>query len=76
MPNIANTSRIPIVLPTKGGESVSIGPGETANIDIDKDDITVAAHITAGTLVVGGTKAEVEKVAKQGTGPATPQQVA
>lgn len=76
MPNIANTSRIPVVVTTKGGDPVSIGPGETANIDIDKDDLTVAAHITAGTLVVGGTKAEVEKAAKQGAGPATPQQAA
>ena len=76
MPNIANTSRIPIVLQPKSGEPVSIAPGETANIDIDKDDITVAAHVAAGTLVVGGSKAEVEKAAKQGAGPATPQQVA
>ncbi|WP_427023037.1 hypothetical protein ACP4J4_10370 [Aureimonas ureilytica] len=73
MPNIANTSRGTVVLIEKGGEPRSVAPGETASFDLDKDHPANAAAIGAGIVVVGGTKAQAEKVAAQGAGPATPQ---
>ncbi len=73
MPNIANTSRSTVVVTSKDGKATSIPSGGTTDFDIDKDAPGNAAEIAAGNIVVGGTKAQAEKIAAQGAGPATPQ---
>ncbi len=71
MPMIENVSFHPQRFTQKGGKRIEIAPGDSAPVDIDKDNIHVRAKIRAGLIVFGGGKRQ-GKTAAQSTGSAAP----
>lgn len=78
MPKVTNTTTDTLDFPAKGGgtskdgssKTVSIGAGETENIDLDLDHGYVKGFIAAGAILVSGVKAsDIESEVATGLAP-------
>ena len=63
--NIANISTDYVRFTQNDGSRVEIAPGESANVDIDRDNIHVVAKANARLIVVGGNERTAAKVARE-----------
>ena len=63
--NIANISTDFVRFTQNDGSRVEIAPGESANVDIDRDNIHVVAKANARLIVVGGNERTAAKVARE-----------